>query len=166
MATRAKKKTARKKAIPKKKQSRKSPGSKEQDKCQPIPNFGVLFYLRGTSRAYPRKIGKFLKIEELEKWIYEGRAIPIEEWNTRAEAIIDDVQRNFGDQLLLPATKIVEIHDHEETAKPIWKQNIEKAHAKQRAEVATPDPDTTREEQTPENEFPPTPEPTFEEALY
>ncbi len=90
------------------------------------PQVGAVLYLRGTSRHWPRKIGKFLFSESLGNlWVYEGRIIPMEEWNARAEGITDEFSRDHGGML----TPCIKLHPVPEppTKVPTWRQNLDKA---------------------------------------
>lgn len=86
----------------------------------------VVLRLRGASRSWPKKIGKFIERNQGE-WIYTGKPIPWEIWNRDAEAIADEIKSNY-DSLLPPAFLIEMVAVNETLSEtPTWKKNLEKA---------------------------------------
>lgn len=116
-----------KKAATKKPKPSPSPqtGGGKKEKPEQIPH--VVCQLRGTSRHWPNKIGSFIETEP-GRWILEGRAIPMDEWNERAESIADTLKRDY-DMLLSPLILVVmqERQPQPQTEKPAWQRNLEKA---------------------------------------
>jgi len=58
-------------------------------------NKAVVLYLREPSRHWPRKIGDFQRDDTRKLWIYEGRAIPLKEWNETEVEIWTKIEREY-----------------------------------------------------------------------
>jgi len=175
MATKKKatrKRAAKKAASPKSKAPRKKPASPEKPKADPaltveeyleargqeLPTENqVIFHLRGASRHWPHKIGKFFYSDEHKKWIYEGKPFTIEEWNEAGDALIDEA-RGF-EELLAPGVKVVTVTLKPEDD-PNWKAAIVKAHQVRKDPVEPVEEPPATDERTGSEEG------SSEEALY
>lgn len=129
------------------------------------PQYGLIYYLRGASRHWPKRIGKFIHHRKLDKWIYGGKPIPIEEWQKRAEAITEEV-RQETDGMLWPVVTIVEMDEPEQTEDPTWKKNLAKASKAMKPIDPAPTVEQTPEAPITSDEQPATKEPPTTETLY